>query len=180
MAIGFEGPAFPGAPQPQPPGTYTRVSEYFESGMWFRRPQYPDSLLIVGSGVSWGPDNGTAYLGTLLNTIVAVSSLSGVPFSLSSLDAGAFPGLPSPGALRVIGYRQDDTTVTNDFNPSRSGFQTFYFSSGFIDLTRVEMKGGYALDNLVIGIPEPSAAALALLGAACALWSGRLGRRRHA
>jgi hypothetical protein len=60
-------------------------------------------------------------------------------------------------------------------------FQAFQPDSSFINLYRVDIYGGFSLDNLVISdVPEPSAGALALLGAACAFWFKRLAWRHHA
>jgi hypothetical protein len=157
MTVTFEG---------QPPGTYSIISEYSESGMLFFVPA-PYTLRHVGSGLSGNPENGTAYLETSLNTTITVDFPSGLGFSLSSLDAAA---LPLAGALHLVGFRRDGTTVTNDFIPAqRLTFQTFGFSSGFVNLDRIEMNGGYALDNLVVGIPEPPAGMLMLLGTLTAL-----------
>jgi hypothetical protein len=164
ITITFEGPP------PQPPGTYSYLSTYAESGMVF--VDGPDSLVLVGSGVAGVPDDGTTYLGTAVNTTATVSSLSGVRFGLSSFDVGKFYGLLTPPTLQVVGFRPDGTTITNNFTPSGPNFKTFHFDSQFVGLSSVSMNGGFALDNLVVGIPEPSAGGLILLGTLCGLgWS---------
>jgi hypothetical protein len=158
MTVTFEGPAYPGGPQPQPPGTYSIMSQYSESGMLFNADA-AYTMLLVGSGLSGNPDNGTAYLEN--DAAMTVSFPSGIPFSLTSIDAAA---LPLGGILHVVGYRRDGTTVANDFLPWAGGnFQTLQFSSGFGDLDHLYVSGGWALDNLVVGIPEPSAGMLMLL-----------------
>jgi hypothetical protein len=84
VIVTFEGPAYPGAPQPQPAGTYSYMEQYSELGVLFTVPHHPSSLMLVGSGLAGVPDDGSAYLGTLLNTTVEVNSLSGVSFALGA------------------------------------------------------------------------------------------------
>ena len=158
----------------QPPGTYSIISEYLESGMLFFVP-VPSSLRLVGSGLSGNPDNGTAYLETSLNTTITVNFASGLVFGLGSLDAAH---LPLAGVLQVVGFRQDGTTVTNRFAPDGPSFQTFRFDAGFVDLTMFKMNGGFALDNIVVTIPEPSAGGLVLLGTLCGVGWRRVTRVR--
>ena len=172
VTIGFEGPP------PQPLATYSIISEYSESGMLFFVPA-PDSLLLVGSGLAGDPDDGTTYLGTSLNTTLAVSSLSGVPFSLNSFDVAEFAGLFTPPTLQVVGFLQNGTTVTNDFTGIGTSFQTVHLDSGFADLNTVDLTGGFAFDNMVVVIPEPSVGGLILLGGLCGLGYARARRRRQ-
>ena len=159
VTIGFEGPP------PQPPGTYSIISQYSESGMLFTAPHTMSGLLLVGSGVPGDPDDGTAYLGTLVNTTLEVNSLSGVPFSITSFDVAGFAGLFTPPTLQVVGFLQNGTTVTNDFTGIGTSFQTVHLDSGFADLNTVDLTGGFAFDNVVVTIPEPSTAALMLTAA---------------
>jgi hypothetical protein len=175
MTITFEGPPA------QPPGTVSYNMQYSESGMWFTCPGHPFSVLLVGSGLAGDPDNGTTYLGTLLNTTIVVSSLSGVQFGFTSFDVAQFQGLLTPPKFQVLGFRGDGTRVTNDFTNLSNNFQTVQLGSEFAGLNTVHLTGGFAFDNVVIsGVPEPSAGALALLGAACAFWFRRLRRRHYA
>ena len=170
MTITFEGPP------PQPPGTRSHLATYSESGMLF--VDGPDALVRVGSGVAGVPDNGTTYLGTGVNTTATVSSLSGVPFGLSSFDVARFFGLLTPATLQVIGVRLDGTTITNNFTPRGSSFQTLQLGSGFVNLNTVFLTGGFAFDNVVVGIPEPSAGALIVLAALSMLGSSRMREAR--
>jgi hypothetical protein len=159
MTITFEGSAYLGGPQPQPAGTYSIISQYSESGMLFNA-HAAYTMLLVGSGLSGNPDNGTAYLEN--DAAMTASFPSGILFSLTSFDAAV---LPLGGIFHVVGYRHDGTTVTNDFLPwVGQNFHTLEFSSGFVDLDRVDVSGGWALDNLVVGIPEPPAGVLILVG----------------
>jgi len=188
MTIGFEGPPFPGGLQPQPPGTTSPVGIYLESGMRFLDPSGPQPVVLSGGGISWAPENGTAYL-QMISGGVAFSFTSGAHFDLLSFDAAGYStNSPGPVTLELVGYGSMGLRVTNNvsvgsFLDRRASqlpdFQTFYPNSQFANLYRVDiLADGWSLDNVVIGgVPEPSMGALALLGAACALWSGRLGRR---
>ncbi len=144
--------------------------------MLFTVPAGIYSLLLVGSGLAGQPDDGTAYLGTLLNTTVAVNSLSGTPFNFISFDVAQFQGLLTPHILQAVGLRQDGTAVTNAFTGVGGSFQTLQLGSGFVNLNTVRLTGGFAFDNLVVGIPEPSTGTLALFGTLCLL--GQRGMRR--
>jgi hypothetical protein len=134
------------------------------------------SLMLIGTGVAGYPNDGTTYLGTLVNTTVDVSSLSGVPFGLTSFDVAGFQPPYTPPALQVVGFRGDGTTVTNSFSSISSSFQTLQLGSGFADLSTVHLTGGFAFDNMVVVIPEPSAGALVLLGTLCGLGYAGAGR----
>ena len=109
----FEGPAYPGQPQPQPPSTSSTIVEYYESGARFWNPSGPQGLTLVGSGVIWAPDNGSADLQSTGGSVLRFGFASpGVHFNLLSFDlAGDQPG---PVAFQVIGYKYDSTTVSTD------------------------------------------------------------------
>lgn len=171
LTITFDNP-------PQPAGTWSAVNQYSESGMQFTAPGTMYGLVLVGSGLAGGPDDGTTHLGTLLNSTVAVNSLSGVPFSLTSFDVANDAGLLTPPTLQVLGFRQDGTTVTNNFTSVGTIFQTVHLDSGFVGLNTVHMTGGFAFDNMVVGIPEPSVDGLIVFGTLTALgWSRIRGNR---
>ena len=172
VTITFDNP-------PQPPGTWSAVNQYSESGLLLTVPRGMYSLLLIGSGLAGDPDNGTTYLGTLVNTTVEVSSLSGVPFGMISFDVAQFNGLQTPWTLEAVGYRADGTTVTNDFTNAGSSFQTFHFGSGFVGLNTVDLTGGFALDNVVVAVPEPSAGGLILLGTLSTLGRSWIRRNRQ-
>lgn len=172
ITIGFEGPPA------QPPGTISYNYTYSESGMLLTEPGHPSSVLLVGSGVAGVPDDGTTYLGTPVNTALVVTSLSGAQFSLASLDVAGFNGLLTPPTLQVVGFRQDGTSVTNDFTNIGASFQTIHFDSGFVGLNTVDLTGGFGFDNLSIGVPEPSGGGLILLGTLCGLGRAWMRGRR--
>jgi hypothetical protein len=182
MQFTFEG---------QPPGTWVVGDSYSESGMTFWNPYGPEGLARVGSGLSGAPDNGSAYLQTTTgaNLVFGFYTSPTTYFNLVSFDVAEYDtSLPGPVTLHVIGYRAQHAPVVMDFttdgiNDGPGGlpdFQTLYFSSEFIQLSRVEiLTDRWSLDNVVIsGVPEPSACALGLLAAACALGRSWIRRRR--
>ena len=168
MQFTFEG---------QSPGTFSTISEYSESGMRFY-PYGPEGVALVGSGVSWAPDNGTGHLESSGgNGLVFSFSPLGL-FSLFSFDlaegATLFPG---PVTVHVLGYKppgaggSSPVTIdltTDGINDGPGGlqdFETFYFDSRFVDLYRVDiLTDRWSLDNVVVGIPEPSTFTLVGLG----------------
>jgi hypothetical protein len=178
MTIGFEG-------QKNPDG------HYYESGIWFGglNPG-PQVLLLMGSGTSGFPGNGTQYLmvpgaiglefGTTFSTL----------FNLESVDlAENSTSVPGSLTVHVVGYRpQYEIAGTVDFttdgiNDGPGGvqdFQTFSLDSRFQNLWRVQITtSSFSLDNVVIsGVPEPSTGALVLLAAACAFGRSWIKRTR--
>lgn len=134
------------------------------------------------------PRNGTAYLVAAFTYSLSVSSLSGVPFGLVSVDLAEFSTLyQTPLTVHFVGYRSDNSIVTTDFVTDGiidgagplADFQTFYFGPEFSGLTRVEIPTyGWSLDNLVVSVPEPSNCALLGLGLlVMGVW--RLKRKRE-
>jgi hypothetical protein len=73
-------------------------------------------------------------------------------------------------------------TVTNYFTVSSQSFQTFYLDPSFAGVFMVDvLNASWSLDNVVVsGIPEPSAAALALVAGVSTLVRGSCRGRRHA
>jgi hypothetical protein len=47
-----------------------------------------------------------------------------------------------------------------------------------VNLNTVDLTGGFAFDNVVVTIPEPSTGALVILGMLCGLGYARARRRR--
>jgi hypothetical protein len=170
------------------------LAEYHESGVAFTAygtGPYDWGFSGWVSGVWWqraDNGNGSAYLTPGSLSTVTVSSLSGLPMSLMSVDLseeGSWS--PFPVTVHFIGYHPDGSTVTADFTTDGvidgtgplADFQTFYFGSAFTGLSRVEIPGsGWAMDNLVITIPEPSAGALVIMGGVI-LYYVRIGRARR-
>jgi len=179
MTVAFEG---------QPPGTFGTISAYSESGMQFWNPYGPQNLARVGSGLSGAPDNGTAYLQVTTGARLAFRFTDFSLFNLVSLDLAEYAtSLPGPVSLHVVGYRNDMTTAItdittdgiNDGTGPLQDFQTFHFDSTFASLYQVEiLTDRFSIDNVVVGIPEPSTGGLLLLGAACAFGRSRIKRRR--
>ena len=173
----------------QPPGTIRGYSLYTESGMNFWNPYGPQSVFLVGTGVSGFPDDGTAHLGVPAGGDLAFTLNSVAYFGLASFDA-AGETISSPGAtLQLVGYTGQGITVTNYFTvdslaarraSSLPDFQTFHPDSQFQHVYRVDvLTYSWSLDNVVIsGVPEPSTGALVVLGTLSALGWARVRRRR--
>lgn len=151
-------------------------------GMGFRNPPY-DIMTHVGVGLGGYPYNGTPYaafvdiLGAPQFVMFALTDAAsfgqlftnGAPFGLVSVDL-ADPAAPSltPIDITFNGFKADGSMVSQTFTAGGGGstaFQTFNFGPDFAHgLLRVEIPSpAWAMDNLV-WIPEPSSAALLLLG----------------
>lgn len=137
-------------------------------------------------------NNPGTYYGALNDAYVDIFRVDGLSFHVGSFDAsfiGAYPGNNYPaiaGLLRVLGFRADGTSRSQDFllpGPDSDGFkfqhftptvsfQAEYFSEvifyGFTCNLNATCnafstnRGQFAIDNLNF-VPEP--ASLALLGA---------------
>lgn len=179
----FEGPP------PLQPQDSIFVQEYYESGAWFR------PIGIVGPGFGFDrvrsgfpadPDNGGALLRAALGDSLLFSFLDGAAFTLLSVDLGEYStGQAEPLAVRLVGYRQDGSTLTTDLTTDGIiggtgplvDFQTFNFGPEWSGLSRVEIPTAlWSLDNLVVSIPEPGTWALLVLGGVlvgCRFWKRR-------
>jgi hypothetical protein len=174
LQITFDGPPV------QPPGSDYGVIGYYESGMLFTATNpatHNNTFSRSGGGISYFPDNGTAYLQPGPSTLM-FSFTNGIVFGLVSVDLAEWSTDYSNESATVlfIGYQQGGLTVTNVFTTDGiidgtgplADFQTFNFTN-FTDLVRVEIPGppdpsGWALDNLVLSIPEPTSGVLLLAG----------------
>ena len=182
MTITFDNPSLP-------PNTASIISSYSESGMRFwLSSDSSGGLVLVGAGNAGGsPNNGTTHLETYAGPTHVNFSLSPIGlFNLVSFDATESYSLsPGPETLHIVGYKNDMTASIIDLTTDGARqFQTFALGPSFSDLIRVSITpsswDGFALDNVVIsGVPEPSTAALVLLGAACALRRLRMNRARQ-
>jgi hypothetical protein len=150
------------------------VDYYHESGIWFLPIPGTDQFARNGGGISFYPDNGTAYLQAGLGDSLMWGMDGGSSFDPLSVDLAEYSAVVrNPVTVHFVGYRRDGTVVSDDittagtFNGIAPVFQTYYFDRGFSDLVRVEIPTiAWSLDNLVLSIPEPSTGALAGLGAA--------------
>jgi hypothetical protein len=173
LLIGFEGPAYPGAPYPQPPGTGEAIGAYFESGMKFYNPFGPEGVALEGRGHSGYADNGTAFLSTSGGWLrFGFTSSPTTWFNLLSLDLAE--NWPGSAVVQVVGYKGMGMTVTNtlttdgimDGPGGLPDFERFYFDSRFLHVSQVDiLSDRWAIDNVMLsGVPEPSAASLLALG----------------
>ena len=161
----------------QPPGTAFTATNYVESGMLFRPLSWSSGFGRIGANpVSFRPDDGSAYLQTLLAPAQTLqfSFTNGSVFGLLSVDLAEYSTVvPNAVTVQFVGYHPDGSTVTTSFTTDGiidgtgplADFQTFSFKgTGFTDLTRVEIPtSGWSLDNLVVS-PEPTGGALLLVG----------------
>ena len=115
------------------------------------------------------------------------SFTNGWIFDLLAVDLGEYSTVvPNAVTVQFIGYRLDGGTVTTSFTTDGiidgtgplADFQTFQFDpKDWRNLIRVEIPTyGWSLDNLVVGVPEPTSGALLVFGGA-GLW---LASRRKA
>lgn len=149
------------------------------------------------------------YYAALNDSYMDITFSAGAGFLLKSFDAsfvGSSPALNSypnpPGLIRVVGYRADGGSLTQDFwlnGPTAAGFQLDHFDTtgAFANTMFVEAlvfgyacdtggsckafqtnKGQFAIDNIAMtDVPEPATAAIVGLGL---LGLGAARRRRKA
>lgn len=180
--IRFEGPPAIA------PGSNVGSTNYYEDSMTFVPINMAEQFTRAGGGVSFFPENNTAYI--LQSRFDSLSGSRGQVsrFGLYSVDLAEFSTLYAfPAVVQFIGYRSDGSIVTTEFTTDGiidgtgplPDFQTFYFGSEFSNLVRFDAPSHtYALDNLVFFdvIPEPGTWALLVLGGAsvgCRFWQRR-------
>jgi hypothetical protein len=180
------------------PGGLSGFSLGYFGGISFRMDPYIATtyeVRHVGAGRTGHPNNGTAHIeyvhpaDGLMGVVFAWTNAAfrgqsfhnGDLFGLTSVDL-ADPVAPSlsPVAITFNGFKLDNSMVSQTFTVGGGGsttFQTFQFNSAFaLGLTRVEIpSAAWAMDNLV-WVPEPSTAALFLVG----LLAWAAGRRQVA
>ena len=153
--------------------------------MFFHNPFGPESVTLMGGGLSWAPDNGTAYLADSGGSLSFQFS-SGRTFNLLSFDLAE--DRSGAETVQVVGHKGMGMTVTNTFTTDgvmdgpggAQDFQKFYFDSQFLGVWQVDLLSDrWAIDNLMIsGVPEPTFGGLMLLGALCLACRSRIARSR--
>jgi len=115
---------------------------------------------------------------------VAINLTSGSSFGLSSVQL-ADPTSPSSTELSITfwGTKSDGSTVSETFTTLGNGattFQTYQFDSDFSSgLTSAWISSTrWAMDNLVVTIPEPGTLALFGLGGCALFWMRTRKRQR--
>ena len=168
-----------------PPGYDTPLANYNEAGLHFYNPDGPENLIQAGGGVASEPDNGTSYLQVSAGAKLGFNftTFPTTYFNLVSFDAAEYNTNFGAATLVVVGYKEMSGTVSNYFTLDGiddgtgplQDFETFHLDSSFVGLNRVDfLTDRFSLDNILIsGVPEPSTAGLAVLGAIFAF-----GRRR--
>jgi hypothetical protein len=181
VTVTFDNPPLPVGTASDP------INQYFESGTRFRWPGGSfGGLVLVGAGYDGSPNNGTTHLETYAATYVDFSLSPVSVFNLISFDATeSYSTTPGPETLHVVGYNAYyPTTVEADLTTDGTRqFQTFSLGPNFINLGRVSITpsawAGFALDNVVFSVPEPSAGGLTLFGVVCGLACSCLRRWRR-
>jgi len=166
-----------------PPGYRVPTAAYSESGVGFWNPYGLENLVLAGAGVTGCPDNGTAYLAVSQHARLAFRFTSMAPFDLLSFDvAQYYVSVPGPGTLHLVGYTTPDLfgAVTMDLAVGTlPQFQTFTFDSQWRHLYRVDiLNDHFSLDNVVLGVPEPSGSTLLAMGSLSGLGYGWYRRKR--
>jgi MYXO-CTERM domain-containing protein len=156
-----------------PPGSFSQY--YTEGGVLLRvlstngnAPQSVMGRYPGGPGTAdptpfmdWVEDHGPN------SGYVSISLLSGNLFGLLKVDLGQ---ITAAQTVQFVGHLADNSTVsTTYYFPDHGvGMETFAFGQLFSQgLTHVDVFSvSYAMDNLVVTVPEPSSFALAVLGLA--------------
>jgi hypothetical protein len=141
---------------------------------------YGASFIRAFPPISFYPDNGSAFITCAVGESLAFTFSNGSAFDLLALDLAEYSTVVPEG--RMPGYRLDGSIVTTELHADGIidgtgpvvDFQTFTFDSRFRGLVRVEIPDDpWSLNNLVFGIPEPSALSLLIGGGLMLFW------RRH-
>lgn len=163
---------FDGAPV-VPPGSDIGVRQYSEQGMLFYAIGAGGQFGHTGGGVSFFPDDGSAYIHTASGESIAFNVGNGSTFGVVSADLAEYSTVfPSQVTITFTGYHADGSIISTSFTTdgiidgtgALADFQTFNFGPGWTDLQRVEISpDGWSLDNLVFTVPEPRSSAFVLL-----------------
>jgi hypothetical protein len=154
---------FDGSPT-VPRGSAVVVQAYYEWGFSFTGLPGSDGFTRQGGGATLSPDNGTAYIQAGSGDSLVFSNANGNAFSLAALDLAGFSTVAPNFSVLFMGYRSDGSTVSTNFSGSGINFRTVFFGPEFSGLARVEIPTyAWSLDNLVVTVPEPSIASLAML-----------------
>lgn len=167
---------FDGLPE-RPPGSTALFSFLSESGVGVH--SFGRNSTLRWSGNPLFPDNGSTYIQPRGSTDLFFNyGGSSWRFDAVSLDLALYSASSlEPVTVQFVasGYtRTIDIIATTEFtitgavdDQGRPLFQTFYFPpefSGMYYLSVTPTTPLWSLDNLVIAVPEPSAAALLFVG----------------
>jgi hypothetical protein len=159
VRITFDGPP------PQPRNTQYAIAQYQEAGMLFKPlgpidTAPPFRLTRNGGGLSFYPDNGTAYLQSASGDSLEFLPTDRTLFDLISVDLAEYSTVFTlPKSVTFLGFKANGQMVAQTFTTDGiidgtgpvQDFQTFSFSPRWKHLVRVEVQPNlYSLDNLVI------------------------------
>ena len=159
--IGFDGPPV------QPPGSAYTVQFYYEAGMQFLPLSGSDGFGRVWSNPpAFLPNNGTPYLDASAGEGLIFDFSSGAQFNLQSVDLAGYSTVVPDFSVEFVGHLSSGGTVSTAFSGTGIHFQTFTFGPEWTGLTSVEIPNdAWSLDNVVVSVPEPSAASLVIVSA---------------
>jgi hypothetical protein len=159
LPITFDGPPI------QPPQTAYTVQSYQESGMAFS--SLTEGFTRVGPSLVGRPQNGTSYLAAPLGESLVFNMQNNFPFGVVSVDLASYSTLVPDFTINFVGYLPNGSTIITNFSGTGIDFRTVNFGSEWSSgLTRVEIPNyAWSLDNLTVGIPEPTSSVLIWVGA---------------
>jgi hypothetical protein len=141
------------------------VQFYSEIGMLFQSGT-SDGFIRQGGGISFYPDNGTAYIQASAGDSLSFGFSSGAYFNMVSVDLAGYSTVVPDFSVEFIGTLYNGDTMSTTFSGSGINFQTFKFGPEWTGLTSVAIPNdAWSLDNLVASVgavPEPTTWALAL------------------
>jgi hypothetical protein len=161
-------------PGPPPPIVGRSIPVWIEQGYSFM-PTGDISHYNAGSGIT--PFNGTPFIKIAPYAppnVLTVNNLSGASFAALSVDLAEYSTVfATPRTINFVGLRLDSSTVSVGFQldgvvdgaGGLPDFQRFFFPPSFADLVSLKVvTDTYAMDNLVVQVPEPSVISLFALG----------------
>lgn len=127
------------------------------------------SIINPPASYTTGPNNGSAYVQSSVDSSIFIDSAGYGVFSLLSLDLGEYSQYANTVSVTITGFKQGGGQVSDilqldnlfDGLNGMADFQRLQFDSDWSGLTRVEFdSGAYSLDNIQLNlaaVPVPAA-----------------------